>query len=157
MKAFLEWTHRNRLSGTFDITRGPQTGLTVTGLSTTERLRRLNRIIAPEFPTSPGVRLSAALILLFGIRPHQITGLCLADVIQRGGNTYLRLGPEPLQLPEDVAALTSAVFAERSARRTLTTVEDTEWLLPGSAPGYQCDPVDPSGRRQQRPLRVRHR
>lgn len=141
VKAFLTWAHRNRLCARLEITRVPGAGLSVAGLDPTERFTLLNRILSADLQAAPATRLSAALILLFGVRPHQITGLRLADVDRQGAKIHIRFGSEPLLLPDKIAELAAEVCQERRASRMISFAEDDEWLLPGTRPGYALSPA----------------
>lgn len=116
-------------------------GLSVAGLDPTDRFNLLNRVLSADLQVAPATRLSAALILLFGVRPHQITGLRLADVDRHGAKIHIRFGSEPLLLPEKIAELAAEVCQERRASRMISVAEDDEWLLPGTRPGYALSPA----------------
>lgn len=141
VKAFLVWAHQNRLAAKLQITKVQSSGLSVAGPSAGERCRLLNHVLSPAVQIPPATRLAASLILLYGVRPHQITNLRLQDVIREGSTIRIRFGAEPLLLPENIAELASEVCQERRATRMISSADDTEWLLPGTRPGYPLSPA----------------
>lgn len=141
VKAFLTWAHRNGLAARLQITKEQSSGLFLAGSSVSERYKLLNHILSPAFQVPPATRLAASLVLLYGVRPHQITELRLHDVIRQGQSIRIRFGAEPLLLPANIAELASEVCRERRATRMISSAEDAEWLLPGSRAGYPLSPA----------------
>lgn len=141
VKPFLVWAHQNRLAVKLNITRQRSSGLFLTGPSASERYRLLKHVLSPAVQVLPATRLAASLILLYGVRPHQITNLRLQDVIQEGPTIRIKFGAEPLLLPDNIAELASALCQERRVTRMISSAEDTQWLLPGSRPDHPLSPT----------------
>lgn len=141
VKAFLAWAHHNRLAIKLQITRPRSSGLSLTGPGAAERHELLNHILSPAARVPLGTRVAASLILLYGVRPHQITNLRLTDFIRQGPTLRIKFGPDPLLLPGNIAELADALCRERRVSRMISSAHDTEWLLPGSRPGYPLSPA----------------
>ncbi|MDN6499933.1 MAG: hypothetical protein L0K44_09350 [Yaniella sp.] len=133
---FLVWAHRNRLVGRIEIHRPKRTDLNVIGFSDAKRTEILENLLDEQCPWPAPIRFSALLVLLFGARPLQITRLKVSDVFFRGPHAYVRLGRDPVLLPDVLIQLASTILKDRAAIRQFTTAEETHWLLPGTVTGY---------------------
>jgi integrase len=133
---FLAWAPRNRLVRRIEIHRPKRTDLNVIGFSDAKRTEILENLLDEQCPWPALIRFSALLVLLFGARPLQITRLKVSDIFFRGPDAYVRLGPEPVLLPEVLTQLASAILNDRTAIRQFTSEEETHWLLPGTVTGY---------------------
>ncbi|WP_147017866.1 hypothetical protein [Kocuria turfanensis] len=131
---FLTWAHINGRSQPLEITRPPRTYLLAGGLSDDHRRQVLDDVLERE-AIGPGTKLAAALVLVFGIRPAQITRIRLCDIQSTGGTVEVTVGPEPLLLPVPLAELATGAAADRTARRMLAPARDHHWLYPGAQPG----------------------
>lgn len=131
---FLTWAHTNGRSQPLEITRPPRTYLLVGGLSDDQRRRVLDGVLNHDTITA-GTKLAAALVLVFGFRPAQITRIRLDDIRSTGEALQVTVGKEPLLLPEPLADLATQTAADRSARRMFTPAQDHHWLYPGAQPG----------------------
>jgi len=133
---FLKWSRRNRLVSALSV-RPPQAPeLEIGGVSDEERAGLLQSILQEQPETLAGTKLAAALVLLYGIRPHQIVRIKLSEVTKDEGLWKIRVGTEDLYLPDQLGAVTQAVYEARDVRRMLHTASDHEWLLPGARAGY---------------------
>lgn len=141
VKTFLLWAHHNRLVVKLRITRQRPSGLSLTGPNASERQKLLDHILSPAAKVPLATRFAAGLVLLYGVRPHQITNLRLTDLIGQGRTLRIKFGPEPLLLPEHIAELAAALCRERRVNRMISSAEDTQWLMPGSRPGYPLSPA----------------
>lgn len=135
VKEFLRWAHQNKLVGKIEIRRPPRTALNVIGFSDEQRTEILRTLLAEHCPESVVTRFSALLVLLFGARPSQITRLKVSDIFFRAENAYLRLGSEPVLLPDALAHLANVILNDRAVSRQLSTLKETPWLLPGTISG----------------------
>lgn len=132
---FLRWAHRNKLSRSLGLVRPRPAAPLLGGLTDSERAGLLTRVFAdPEI--SPGTKLAAALISLYGIRPHRIVQIELSQLSTRDGLAVIRLGEEELHLPEELNLVADAVASARATHRLLHTVTDAKWLYPGERSGY---------------------
>lgn len=106
---------------------------------TRQRLALLHRALTDPALGAIHVRVAAALVLLFGATPRQLTGLTLADITDTADQTWLRVGSDPLPLPDPVAELLHGLAADPRYRRN-TTNHDSRWLFPGTRPGRPIHP-----------------
>lgn len=132
---FLRWAHRNNLCRSLTIAPRRQNGPLLGGMPDADRSTLLTRVMRNS-DIDAGTKLAAALILLYGIRPHRIVRIELSDLGTQGAFATIRLGSETLHLPEELNLIAEAAAAARDAHRLLHTVEDTRWLFPGRRPGY---------------------
>ncbi|WP_188814048.1 hypothetical protein [Pseudarthrobacter polychromogenes] len=135
VKAFLAWAQKNNNCQKLHIPRRQRTGLLVTGLDSRTRLKILEGLLEGNASAHPATAFAAAMTLLYGARPHQLTALQVTDILTRADDTYVRLGADPLLLPSRVGELARKVLLDRSAPRLFGTVSDAQWLFPGSRPG----------------------
>jgi integrase len=101
----------------------------------------LARVLDPEQRIDPALRLAASLILLYGIRNHEIASLSLADIITTGQDAWIRFGPEPLQLPAGLTGYAREAISERTITRFGSLTQDHQWLFPGL---FHDQPIDPT-------------
>lgn len=135
VKAFLEWTgrnhHSNRIVINFRDTRLPA----VTGVDEDHRWQLLASILAAASTVDPSTRLAAALVLLYGIRVSKLVELRTDDVTRRDGLILIRLGREPLALPDELGDIADGATRSRTAARLFGAVQDHDWLFPGIRAG----------------------
>lgn len=134
VKAFLDWTRRNGHTTRIDIHQDFSHVLTVTGVDEDARHRLLASVISTD-AAAPGGRLAAALVLLYGVRVSRLTQLRLDDIERRDGVMMIRLGREPLALPDELGDIMTATMEARTAARMFGSVGDYDWLFPGTRPG----------------------
>jgi hypothetical protein len=103
----------------------------------------------------PQDRVAGLLILLYAQEPATIARLTLQDVQASNGQTRLRLGPEPVLLPEPLDALVLTLVAARHpAGRVVTGDRGTStWLFPGGRPGQPISPQQLRARLSQLDIR----
>ncbi len=83
----------------------------------------------------PEGRFAGLLVLLYAQWPAAISRLTLADVEITDGNVRLRLGPEPVILPEPLATLAVGLVANRKGHAAIGHQPHSPWLFPGGQPG----------------------
>jgi hypothetical protein len=83
----------------------------------------------------PEDRVAGLLVLLYAQRPATISRLTLDHVELREHEVRLRLGREPVVLPEPLADLVRHVAATRRGHAALGQVDTSRWLFPGGQPG----------------------
>jgi hypothetical protein len=83
----------------------------------------------------PEDRVAGLLVLLYAQRPAAISRLTLDHVELREHDVRLRLGREPVMLPEPLADLVRQVAATRRGHAALGQVGTSRWLFPGGQPG----------------------
>lgn len=135
VKAFLQWTHRNGYSKSITIAITHDQTLDATGIDDDARWDLLQAVFA-DTTAAPGTRLAAALILLYGVRLHRIAALKLSDVTRSDNLIHIRLGSDPLLLPDELGPLAESVARDRTANRMFAAAQDNQWLFPGSIAGY---------------------
>jgi hypothetical protein len=83
----------------------------------------------------PEDRVAGLLVLLYAQWPSTISRLTL-DHVQHGDNhVRLRLGHEPIVLPEPLAGLVLELVATRRGHAALGDQGTSQWLFPGGQPG----------------------
>jgi integrase len=99
-----------------------------------QRLAQLHRVLT-DSTIQPAPRLLAALVLLFGASLSQLTALTVDDVVDDETGTRLRLGTEPVLLPQPLVDLLRALLDDPRYRRNTVTNWHSRWLFPGARPG----------------------
>jgi hypothetical protein len=80
-------------------------------------------------------RVAGLLLLLYAQWPAVISRLSLDDVHEGDDEVLLRLGHEPIVLPEPLAALVRELVASRQGHAALGRQASSRWLFPGGQPG----------------------
>jgi hypothetical protein len=80
-------------------------------------------------------RVAGLLVLLYAQRASTISRLTVDDVVDGPGGLRLRLGREPVVLPEPVADLVHQLLAIREGHATIGSNGSSPWLFPGGRPG----------------------
>ncbi|MGW0251987.1 hypothetical protein ACWDYH_35705 [Nocardia goodfellowii] len=135
VKYFLDWARRNGYAQPLVIAPARKRDLVVVGISEDDRWRQLNSVFGAE-NVPPRIRLATALILLYGVRCQAIAQLKVSDVTHIGDLVHVKLGPEPLLLPEDVGLLAQSATRDRQAVRLFGKTNDPHWLYPGATAGH---------------------
>lgn len=102
-------------------------------MSEGERLDQINRLLADYLPVTP--RLIGLLVLMFGQPLSRIVRLPRESVTVTAGQTRLRLGVHPLDLPPAVATVVHDHLAQINEHRSEAAHPDQRWLFPGLQPG----------------------
>jgi integrase len=136
IRPFLQWCRDNAITRIVHLPALPTSWLPKTaGLGEDRRQKLLSEVLDPAVELDPGLRLAAGLVLVYGSRPHELTGLKLQDFVVGEDTIHIRFGPEPLQLPEALEIPARAAIAARSVARFGGIGEDLEWLFPGPIHG----------------------
>lgn len=80
-------------------------------------------------------RFAGLLVLLYAQYPAAISRLTVTDVEMTDSAVRLRLGPEPVVLPEPLAALAVELVANRKGHAAIGHQPRSPWLFPGGQPG----------------------
>lgn len=80
-------------------------------------------------------RFAGLLVLLYAQWPAAISRLTLADIETTDNSVRLRLGDEPVILPEPLAALAVKLIATRKGHAVIGHQPHSPWLFPGGQPG----------------------
>jgi hypothetical protein len=83
----------------------------------------------------PGDRVAGLLVLLYAQWPAAISRLTLSHVDTSDDQVRIRLGREPVLLPEPLDALVLQLVATRHGHAAIGDPGTSPWLLPGGQPG----------------------
>lgn len=128
---FIRWANRNKLTRLeFAATRwaGPSGAL-----DSEQRWAQARRLIHDD-TLKPDDRLAGLLVLLYAQRAAAISRLTLDHVHDDGEQVRLRLGHEPVLLPDPLAALVRQLAAIRHGHASLGDRGHSRWLFPGGRP-----------------------
>lgn len=132
VKPFLEWCRQNKSCRQLTLYTPPARPLpAVFRVSEQDRAAVLKRILDPEQKIDPGLRLAAGLVVLYGFRSHAIVSLALTDIIDDSSGIWIRLGHDPLRLPDELEECARQAIRNRRVLRFGGMTEDTQWLFPG--------------------------
>jgi len=129
---FVRWARRNKLT-TLDFAAVKWGG--PSGVIDTETRWEQARWLLHDDSLRPEDRLAGLLVLLYAQRTTTISRLTLSHVQASAGQVLIRLGREPVVLPEPVDALALQVAAIRRGHAALGDDGTSAWLFPGGRPG----------------------
>lgn len=129
---FVRWAKAQKLTSLdFAATRWDGPSGIIDDESRWEQARRLLH----DDTTKPEDRVAGLLVLLYAQTPATISRLTLDHVQADGTNVRLRLGREPIVLPEPLASLVLQLVASRHGHGALGDQGTSSWLFPGGQPG----------------------
>jgi hypothetical protein len=134
---FIRWANNQKLTSlTFPATRwtGPSRPLDSEGRWDNARRLLHDSTLKPED------RLAGLLVLLYAQQPAAISRLTLEHIHIHNTQVQLRLGREPILLPEPLAALALHVVGTRYGHATIGNHGTSPWLFPGGRPGHPISP-----------------
>jgi len=130
---FVRWAKAHKLTSLdFPATRwgGP------TGIIDTETRWQQARWLLHDTTLDPEDRVAGLLVLLYAQWPSAVSRLTLDHVhVGDDGKVGLRLGREPVVLPEPLAGLVLELVATRRGHAALGDQGTSRWLFPGGQPG----------------------
>ena len=129
---FVRWAHKQKLTA-LELPAVRWTG--PTGLIDTETRWEQARWLLHDNSLEPGDRFAGLLVLLYAQFPAAISRLTVADITATDNDVRLRLGPEPVILPEPLAALAVQLVADRQGHAVIGQQPHSPWLFPGGQPG----------------------
>jgi hypothetical protein len=147
---FVRWAKRQKLTRLdFAATKwdGP------TGVIDTEARWQHARRLLHDDTIKPEDRVAGLLVLLYAQWPAAISRLTLDHVHASEKEVQLRLGREPIVLPEPLAALVRHLVAHRHGHATLGDQGSSPWLFPGGRPSRPISAAHMSERLRQLGLR----
>jgi hypothetical protein len=100
---------------------------------TSARLADITRQLLDDEEIALGDRVAGLIVTLFAQQVSRVSELRLSDLSDVDGQLFIKLGPEPVALPDPMAALVSRYADERWNMATTNT--GTEFLFPGGRPG----------------------
>jgi len=129
---FVRWAKAQKLTNLdFPATRwdGP------TGpIDSEDRWQQARRLLHDN-SIKPEDRVAGLLVLLYAQWPAAISRLTLAHVHNSNDHVRLRLGQEPVVLPEPLAGLVRGLVASRRGHAAIGDHGTSPWLFPGGQPG----------------------
>lgn len=102
-------------------------------IDTETRWNQARRLLHDD-SLNPADRVAGLLVLLYAQWPATISRLTLAHVHTTGHEVRLRLGREPILLPEPLATLVTELLASRTGHAVLGDQGTSRWLFPGGQP-----------------------
>jgi hypothetical protein len=130
---FVRWANAQKLTSLdFPATRwgGP------TGVLDTQTRWQQARWLLHDTTLEPGDRVAGLLVLLYAQWPSAVSRLTLDHLhVGDDGAVRLRLGREPVVLPEPLAGLVLELVATRRGHAALGDQGTSRWLFPGGQPG----------------------
>jgi hypothetical protein len=134
---FVRWARsRKHTSVDFPATRWNGPARTLDTEARWDQARRLLHDKALD----PGDRFAGLLVLLYAQQPAAISRLTLDNIDAGDGRVLLRLGQEPILLPEPLEGLARHLIATRRGHATIGDHGTSPWLLPGGRPGQPISP-----------------
>ncbi len=129
---FVRWANKHKLTSLeFPAVRwgGPS------GVIDTETRWEQARRLLHDATIKPEDRVAGLLVLLYAQGPAAISRLTLDHVQTSAQGVRLRLGREPIVLPEPLAALVVDLLTNRRGHAALGDPGTSRWLFPGGQPG----------------------
>ncbi|HME74265.1 MAG TPA: hypothetical protein VKI00_00985 [Mycobacterium sp.] len=134
---FLRWAKKQKLT-TLDAPAVRWDG--PCGVIDTEARWDQARRLLHDGTIKPEDRLAGLLVLLYAQWPAAISRLTIDHTRTSGGQVLIRLGDEPVVLPEPVASLALTVVANRRGKAAVGDPGTSPWLFPGGQPGRPISP-----------------
>jgi len=147
---FVRWAKRQKLTR-LDLPATKWDGPTRV-IDAEARWQHARRLLRDD-TIKPADRVAGLLVLLYAQWPATISRLTLDDVHTDEQQVRLRLGREPIVLPEPLAALVAQLVAYRHGHATLGDAGISPWLFPGGRPGRPISAAQMSERLRQLGLR----
>ncbi|WP_239338084.1 hypothetical protein, partial [Frankia sp. CiP3] len=129
---FVRWASRHRLTS-LELAANRWTG--PSRVLDTERRWEQARWLLHDDTVPPDDRVAGLLVLLYAQWPAALSRLTLAHVQASDDTVRLRLGHEPVVLPEPLAGLVQQLVATRRGHAALGDQGSSPWLFPGGQPG----------------------
>jgi hypothetical protein len=129
---FVRWAKRQKLTG-LDLAAVRWDG--PSGVIDTEARWDQARWLLRDDTVKPEDRVAGLLVLLYAQRAATLSRLTLDHVQARDERVRIRLGREPVLLPEPLAALVLTLVASRRGHAALGEQGTSRWLFPGGQPG----------------------
>jgi hypothetical protein len=134
---FLRWAKKHKLT-TLDAP-AIRWGGPCSVIDTEARWDQTRRLLHDD-TIKPEDRLAGLLVLLYAQWPAAISRLTVDHIHAGDERVRIRLGDEPVVLPEPVAALALTVVANRRGKAAVGDPGSSPWLFPGGQPGRPISP-----------------
>ncbi|HEX4218434.1 MAG TPA: hypothetical protein VHZ02_08700 [Acidimicrobiales bacterium] len=129
---FLRWAMNHQRCPKLSVPRSPPRSSAAAPES--HRLERLARLLADD-KIALSDRVAGCLVLLLAQPLSRVCALRLDHIDEHAGEVCLRLGDEPIVLPEGVGRLLSELAGHRPHMLSAANA-DSPWLFPGHFPGH---------------------
>ena len=130
--AFIRWTKRQKLTR-LDFPATAWTG--PTGVLDAERRWEQARRLLHDDTVAPEHRVAGLLVLLYAQQIATISRLSIDDIDITNDHVAVRLGREPVIVPEPLADLIRYLIADHHGHARIGHNPSTRWLFPGGRPG----------------------
>jgi hypothetical protein len=143
---FVRWARKQKLTSMdFAAIRwgGP------TGVIDTETRWEQARWLLHDDTLKPEDRVAGLLVLLYAQTAATVSRLTTGHIQASSNNVRIRLGREPVVLPEPLDALTLQVVAARHGHAAIGGQETSPWLFPGGQAGRPISAYQLAGRLRQ--------
>lgn len=130
--SFVRWARKQKLAR-LDFPARAWTG--PTGVLDTEGRWGQARALLHDDALPAEHRFAGLLVLLYAQQPAAISRLTLHDVDTGADQVRLRLGREPIVLPEPLSELARQLVATRRGHARIAEQGSSTWLFPGGRPG----------------------
>lgn len=138
IKTFLAWAAASGRAPRLDL--ATVRGSYPTVVSTDEHRWTLARQALNDDTWTASDRVAAALTLLYAQTPSQIARLTRRHVHADDQQVRLRLGTDPVTIPEPLAQLLLSLPEPRRRGLAAAVIDPTDWLFPGDRPGHHVHP-----------------
>ena len=146
----MRWANRHKLTSLeFPATRWHGPARTID----TETRWAQARWLLHDHTLNPVDRVAGLLVLLYAQTPAAVSRLTLEHVETAEHAVHLRLGREPVTLPEPLAGLVLDLIARRRGHAALGDQGASPWLFPGGRPGQPISAYQLAERLRQLGLR----
>ncbi|MGH9155383.1 MAG: hypothetical protein ACRD1K_05980, partial [Acidimicrobiales bacterium] len=130
---FIRWAKKQKLTRL----EFPATAWTgPTGVLDTEGRWEQARQLLHDDTVATEHRLAGLLVLLYAQQPATISRLSIHDIDINNDHVALRLGREPVVVPEPLADLVRQLVANRQGHAKIGDHGSSPWLFPGGRPGH---------------------
>jgi hypothetical protein len=147
---FVRWASRHKLTSLeFAATRWRGPARTID----TEARWAQARWLLHDHTLNPVDRVAGLLVLLYAQTPAAVSRLTLEHVETAEHAVHLRLGREPVALPEPLAGLITGLLARRRGHAALGDQGASPWLFPGGRSGQPISAYQLAERLRQLGLR----
>lgn len=132
VRTFMAWAQREREMPRRLVLPPAHIGTRNPPVDAEERWRLAKELMDND-SLDPVDRVAGALVVLYAQPMTRIVKLTMSDVVIEGDNVLLRLGPDPLELPEPLASLIQKL--PHSRRCSTAQQLPNPWLFPGGHAG----------------------
>lgn len=137
IRTFIVWARQSSINKSVTVRR--RITQNTPAITNGQRLEWIKELLTGESESLP-YRVAGILLLLYAQPLTKIAALRTTDIIDVDGETRLRLGEEPVPLPEPFASLANHHLHHRPNLRTAAKNTASPWLFPSTRAGFHLDP-----------------